>query len=224
MRIRQLILETSELDTLREFYGNILNLPVSVISDKAIKIGVGGTELLFKQSSTGDPFYHFAINIPSNKIEEAKLWLQHRVKLTWIDQYNGEIADFINWRAKSVYFFDPAGNILELIARFDLENDMNEPFDSTQFLSVSEIGLVFKEEDVNQRTEELLKEYGLAYFDKQPPLDHFKAVGDDEGLFIIVAENRNWFTTTRPSGIFPLDIEFESNGKMYRLPMLSLIA
>ena len=35
-----------------------------------------------------------------------------KVPLIWINDYNSEIADFVNWHAKSIYFFDPAGNIV----------------------------------------------------------------------------------------------------------------
>jgi hypothetical protein len=127
------------------------------------------------------------------------------------------VADFKDWYAQSVYFYDPAGNILELIARFDLDNKTDEPFSSSQFLSISETGLVFKESELDNKTNKLLQQYQLSYFDKQPPLPQFKAVGDDEGLFIIVPENRNWFPTSKPAGIFPMEIEFENKGKVYRI-------
>ncbi|HLG41379.1 MAG TPA: hypothetical protein VI461_16995, partial [Chitinophagaceae bacterium] len=207
MQIRQLISETSKLEALKHFYENILGLSTESLTGREIKIKIGSTELVFRQAKAADPFYHFAINIPANKIEEAKTWLKGKAELIWIDQYKSDIADFTSWHAKSVYFYDPAGNILELIARFDLDNKTNESFSSAQFLSVSEIGLVFKEDELDKRTEALLQQYHLSYFDKQPPLPQFKAVGDDEGLFIIVPENRNWFPTSKPSGVFSMQVE-----------------
>jgi catechol 2,3-dioxygenase-like lactoylglutathione lyase family enzyme len=217
MRITTLILQTSKLHELTHFYATILALPVTLNGDSDITIKTGSTELVFKQVSAAGPFYHFAINIPANKIEEARNWLTGRVALTWIEQYKSDIADFVNWHARSVYFFDPAGNIIELIARFDLDNKTDEPFSPAQLLSVSEAGLVVKEEELEKITETLLQQYQLAYFDKQPPLPQFKAIGDDEGLFIIVPENRNWFPTAIPSGIFPMEIQFNNNGKKYIL-------
>ncbi len=145
MKIKQLILEISKPGELMRFYETVLGLSVETGTNKEIKINIGNTELVFQQAKAAEPFYHFAINIPANKIEEAKRWLKDRVELIWIDQYKSDVADFVNWHAKSVYFFDPAGNILELIARFDLDNENGEPFSSSQFLSISEIGLVFKE-------------------------------------------------------------------------------
>ena len=160
-------------------------------------------------------FYHFAINIPANKIEEAKAWLASRVELIWIEPYKSDIADFVNWHAKSVYFYDPAGNIVELIARFDLDNKTGEPFSSSQFLSISEVGLVVKEDELDKTAENLIQQYGLSYFDKQPPLPQFKAIGDDEGLFIIVPDKRNWFPTSKSSGIFPMKTQFRVGKSQY---------
>lgn len=218
MQIKRLILQTSALEKLTDFYIKLMELPVKKSGhagqslggghgEMEIAITIGSTELVFQHAKAADPFYHFAINIPANKIEEAGTWLKDRAELMWIDQYSNDIADFASWHAKSVYFFDPAGNILELIARFDLDNQTNETFSSKQFLSVSEIGLVFPEKEFDQRTGDLLKRFNLSYFAKQPPLPQFKAVGDDEGLFIIVPENRSWFPTSKPSGIFKMEIE-----------------
>ena len=217
MQIKKLILETSKLEPLRQFYETILELPLQKLTHQEIRITIGSTELMFREAVAADPFYHFAINIPANKIEEARSWLRERVELIWIEQYKSDIADFVNWHAKSVYFFDPAGNILELIARFDLENNSDDPFSPAQFLSISEVGLVFKEDEFDKRTESLLQQYHLSYFDKQPPLPQFRAVGDDEGLFIIVPDARNWFPTNTASGIFPLEVEFENKNARYKL-------
>ena len=217
MQIKKLILQTSALKELTDFYIKRIELPVELSGESEIKIKTGSTELVFQQSTSGIPFYHFAINIPANKIEEAKSWLKERVELIWIEQYKSDISDFTGWHAQSVYFDDPAGNILELIARFDLDNKTDRPFSSAQFLSVSEVGLVFKEDEFDKRTENLLQRYQLSYFDKQPPLPQFRAVGDDEGLFVMVPEKRNWFPTSKPAGIFPMEIGFENEGRKYEL-------
>jgi hypothetical protein len=217
MEIKKVILQTSALKDLTAFYKELMLLPTEHKDGNTINIRVGQSTLVFKQAVGADPFYHFAINIPANKIEEAKAWLLDRVELIWMEDYKSDIADFVNWHAMSVYFYDPAGNIVELIARFDLNNKTSEAFSSTQFLSVSEMGLVFKGDELNNSTDNLLHQYQLSYFDKQPPMPHFKAVGDDEGLFIVVPENRNWYPTTKPCGIFPMEVQFENAGKVYEV-------
>lgn len=194
-----------------------MELPGGLSGMNELAIKIGSTELVFQQATTADPFYHFAINIPSNKIEDARNWLKKRVALIWMKQYNSDIAEFTHWRARSLYFFDPAGNILELIARFDLDTRTSNPFSSGEFLSISEAGMVFPENDFDKKTTDLLSQYALPYFAKQPPLPQFRAIGDDEGLFIAVPENRNWFPTSKPAGVFPMNIRFEEKGKIHEL-------
>jgi hypothetical protein len=217
MEITRVILQTSSLKELITFYRNVLELSTELNNLNKMTVGIGNTELVFEQVSGADPFYHFAINIPSNKIEEAKAWLAQRTKLIWMEDYKSEVADFKNWHAKSVYFFDPAGNILELIARFDLDNKTDNPFSSVQFLSVSEVGLVVSEGEWDKTTNNLLQQYRLNYFDKQPPLPQFMAIGDDKGLFIVVPEKRNWYPTNKPCGIFPMEVQFMNDGKEFTL-------
>jgi len=220
MQIKKLVLQTSYLKTLGEFYSSLLELPVKVIDEKKISMAIGSTELVFDETSVAEPFYHFAITIPANKIKQAKTWLRNKkIELLWITDYKNDIADFVGWHAKSVYFYDPAGNILELIARFDLNNKMNKIFSSKQFLSISEVGIVFPENKFDERTKDLLEQYHLSYFSKQPPLPQFRAVGDDEGLFVIVPEHRNWFPTDKPAALYPHKVEFENAGKEYSLEL-----
>ncbi len=214
MRIQQLVLETGHLDQLAVFYGTVLQLPVEKRNDQ-IAITTGSSTLVFNQTNEREPVYHFAFSIPANKIEEAREWLKEKVELIWIDDHNSDIADFVNWHAKSVYFYDPAGNIVELIARFDLDNKTTEPFSAKQLLSISEAGIVTQKDTLQTEADHLLQQYGLSYFTKQPPLPQFKAIGDDEGLFILVPEERNWFPTTVASGIYPMDIYFTQDQNKY---------
>ena len=215
MFFKKILIQTSRLQELQDFYQSVLELNVQEINVSSIRIHIGNSTLEVEETKSEDPFYHFAINIPANKIEEARSWLLNRkIELLWMEDYESDIADFKNWNAKSVYFFDPAGNIVELIARFDLKNETDESFSSNHFLSISEIGLVFPQDDIDQQVGRIIKETGLSYFLKQPPMPQFKVLGDDEGLFIIVTENRNWYPTTRPSGIFPLEISFENDGRV----------
>jgi catechol 2,3-dioxygenase-like lactoylglutathione lyase family enzyme len=216
MYIKELILATNDPLELKAFYRDLLELPVTDDVDGFV-VHTGSSKLVFKKAHDDNPFYHFAFTIPANAIEKAREWLANKVELVFIGDYESEIADFMNWHAKSVYFFDPAGNILELIARFDLDNTSEKPFSSAQILSISEAGLVFKASELAERTTGIMSKYNLSYFEKQPPLPHFKALGDDKGLFIIVPEHRNWYPTAIESGIFPIEIVFENAGEEYRL-------
>ena len=141
------------------------------------------------------------------------------MKVLWIEDYKNYIAEFNRWHARSVYFTDPAGNIVELIARFDLKDNIPEHFSSSQIRNISEIGLVFKSEVFDETVIKLTQQFRLGYFSKQPPMPHFKAIGDDEGLFIIVPEQRNWYPTNIQSGVFALSILFENNNTQYHLQL-----
>ena len=70
MLVKELILQTKHLNELHEFYKNIFELHVTQINSKTILITAGKTNLIFQRTnSTENPFYHFAFNIPSNKIK-----------------------------------------------------------------------------------------------------------------------------------------------------------
>ena len=220
MQLKELILQTKNIDELYAFYKNTLQLEVIKPDAKTISIHAGKTTLIFSETNDSEkPFYHFAFNIPSNKIEEALQWLKDKVDLLWIEEYENYIAEFSNWNARSVYFFDTAGNIVELIARFDLHDKVDEPFSSSHIRNVSEIGIVLNAEKFNTGVNEMMQQHELEYFSKQPPLKHFRAIGNDEGLFIVVPEHRNWYPTNVPSKIFPLSAVFENNNNAYRLQL-----
>lgn len=221
MLLKEIQLQTKQIATLFSFYEKILELPVIQSGNNRISITAGASQIIFDHTNAIEsPFYHFAFNIPSNKFEEAFQWIQGRVELLWLNDYKSYIADFTNWHAKSFYFIDPAGNILEFIARFDLHDVADEPFSAAHIRNVSEIGLVFPLIDFDIDINNLLKQYPLIYFDKQPPMPHFRAVGNDEGLFVIVPENRIWFSTKNSiSQIFPIRILFIENNKLFELTM-----
>lgn len=218
MLFTEIRLKTHRPGELSEFYHEVLELPVSTETG-SLSVTAGKSKIVFEKTDQYlNPFYHFAFNIPSNKFEEAYEWMQHKSELLWLEDYKGNVADFVNWHAKSFYFLDPAGNILEFISRFDLNDNVSEVFTSNLVRNVSEIGLVLPAEGFQNDVDNLLKKYPLPYFDKQPPLPQFKAIGDDEGLLIIVPENRVWFSTKMTeSKIFPLSITFLQDGVSYQL-------
>lgn len=218
MLLKEIKLKTKDLLALHHFYNEVLELPTS-FGDRGITVSAGKSVLTFEEADAGiNPFYHFAFNIPSNKFEEAFEWMKQKVELLWLGDYKSYKADFVNWHAKSFYFLDPAGNILELISRFDLNDIIEENFSSAHIRNISEIGLVLSADNFQRDVDQLLLQYPLPYFDKQPPLPQFKAIGDDEGLFIIVPENRVWFSTkSTESKKFPMEISFIDRGKLYNL-------
>ena len=214
MLLKEIKLQTKNVSAIYNFYNHVLQLPVTKPGSTGIVITAGKTNLFFEEvTGEADPFYHFAFNIPSNKIEEALQWLNDRVQVLWMEDYESYIAAFTAWHARSVYFKDPAGNILELIARFDLHDTTSEPFSALQIRNISEIGIVLPIEKFDKEVDDLLQKFQMNYFSRQPPMKHFRAIGDDEGLLIVVPEHRNWYPTNIPGCIFPLTVKFEIAGK-----------
>lgn len=197
MLIKALHLLSDDLEATSAFYHGALGLPVLHQSADELSVAAGETVLSFHRSHAQKPQYHFAFNIPCNKVDEAAAWMKGKAAL--LDVEPGEpVADFSNWNARAFYFLDNNENILEFIARNDLQNTSGEPFNSSSILSVSEIGIV--SDDVTRQCQELIESYGVSYFAKQPPLPRFAALGDDNGLFIVVPHDREWYPTNIRSG------------------------
>ena len=215
MRIKLLHILTDQLKETKKFYHDILGLPVSEETPQHIHFKLKDTELGFYLSQNYKPQYHIAFNIPCNLSTEAHEWLKTRAEIIPVDEHN-TIADFKNWNAKAVYFFDNNKNILELIARNDLKNEA-DVFNSFSIFSVSEIGIVT--DHVKDTSEKLIGEYGLNYFSKQPPTKGFTAIGDDEGLFIVVANKRSWYPTNILSSKHWLKTVFIENGRTMQLEL-----
>ncbi|HEX3455217.1 MAG TPA: VOC family protein, partial [Gaiellaceae bacterium] len=93
------------------FYRDVLGLPLD-----GDAIVVGETRLSFEPDD-GGAFYHFAFLVPGDRFDATLAWAQERVELL------GEIFEAEAWDARAVYFHDPAGNIVELIAHRGLEEN-----------------------------------------------------------------------------------------------------
>ena len=155
-------------------------------------------------SNGGSPFYHFAFNIPENKLEKAIDWLSGRAPL--LKGRGGNHVVYFNWLdAHSVYFYDPAGNILEFIAHHPLKNGRPGSFDVEDILYTSEIGLVTN--DVPSLSSELDAKLGLTNYaaeHHQQISDVFRPIGDPYGFFIVVKHRRTWLMTDDPAGLHPV--------------------
>lgn len=209
MDITYLELLSTELQALADFYSNALELSVHASSTR-LEVKAGRTDLVFFKTDGFDGAYHFAFNIPENQILAAREWLAPRAPFLK-DERGNDHFHHEGWNADAVYFKDPAGNILEFIARHDLSNAVDEDFDSDQILNVSEIGL--PSQDVIAFANELCSRLGLSVF-KGEPNANFTPVGDNDGLFILPMENRIWYPNTgAPAKLLPVTVKGETNGR-----------
>lgn len=208
MNITSLELLTADLPAQQTFYANILQLP-SEITSSGMEVKAGKTKLLFAQAPDFEGAYHFAFNIPANQFESAKEWISDRLPLLRDENGQDEFKSE-SWNSESVYFKDPAGNVLEFIARHNLENIREGEFDSRHILNISEIGL--PSEEVSAFADQLCRQLGLFVF-KQEPSETFTPVGDDNGLLIVPIKDRIWIPNSGvPAKLLPVKVRGNANG------------
>ena len=216
MRIQELKLATTcSLTTLTDFYAKLLDhVPIEQTGEKLV-FQVGDSLLTFNyvQSDTAMR-YHFAINIPENQFDLAKEWITSYIPLVHSD--SGEDTFYSeNWDADILYFYDPAGNILELIARHTLENASDAAFSSQSLLNISEIGIA--SDDVAAQVRNLQMRTGSTpyHWSGNPS---FTPVGDEHGLFIVVECGRIWFPDTGVAAEhLPVTAVVENDGRITTL-------
>ncbi|MDX1665750.1 MAG: hypothetical protein R3350_00890 [Saprospiraceae bacterium] len=199
MIIKHLQLETGKLIEQRKFY--LQQLGFAPLEDHAdgFTFKAGHSRLSFR-ASPGHACYHFAFNIPSDAEDAALDWLQKRVEVL---SFRGKPAvDFPNWNAKAIYFRDPAGNVVEFIARRDLERKLEGDFSAGNILGISEVGLPVC--GVHAHFHQLHTGLGIKKYWGEG--EEFCAAGDEQGLFIIVDRStKEWFPTDMPANPFPLE-------------------
>lgn len=227
MRILELSLYGVEIEVLRRFYAGILGLRELDAADFGqFSLRAGRTRLNFRPAphalAGSPPRYHFAFDVPVPRFQAALRWLDQRGGP--IASPEGETTFHGSWNADSVYFRDPQGSILELIARHTLppeEHAVSTPperlFDAAEIMAVTEIGLATSSvaDTVGALCEHLP---GLKVYDGEGS-DTFTAVGDPHGLIIVVRRGRIWFPETGvPAQDVPLEalVELET-GRRYRV-------
>ena len=214
MFIKRLELLAGDLYAQRDYYANVLDLPVHLEAE-SLTVQAGKTELVFAQAPPkckGE--YHFCFNIPENQFVHAKAWLSARIPILK-DEGGRDEFESKSWNSTSLYFKDSGGNILEFIARHDQKNAVNAPFNSGQVLQVSEIGL--PTQDVISLANDLCKKLGLSIY-RQEANETFTPVGDEEGLFILPVEKRIWIPNTGvPAQMLDVKVNVEIEGKEFNV-------
>lgn len=214
MEIIQLNLLSDDISETEKFYSDRLGIKIIEKSSTTISFIVGTSILTFIKSTNQKPVYHFAFNIPNNKLDEALSFIENTIGIIATNK-NDKIAHFENWNAKSFYFNDNNGNILELITRFDLDNKSDKVYNNSLIQSVSEIGISV--DNVLNECNSTISKYNLNYFVKQNPIETFAALGDDNGLIIFAKNKRSWFPTDNPSGKHWTKVKFENNGQTHEI-------
>lgn len=219
MQIITLELRTQNIAEMRDFYVDKLGFPLQNEIKDSFTILAGTTELTFVQEDNGSkPYYHFAMTIPENKIDEARDWLLDQgCPLIYLEtpeiameSKRESVVFFESIHAHSVYFTDSAGNIVEFIARHNLDNASTRPFDTTSIINVSEIGLPLQQ-NIPEVIPLLCSKFQISpYFGDG---NVFQALGDDIGTFILGDTARAWYPTQRLPEIHPVRITILGDAK-----------
>ncbi len=200
-----------ELALVRDFYEQSLGLDVLESDNETVCFRCGRSKLCFQQRATATP-YHFAINIPSRQEAAALSWLRERVA---VQAFTGEdIVDFPNWQAKAIYFYDPAGNIVELIARRELNYPDQQPFSAEAFLEVSELGVGTSNIESVYRS--LQEATGITIYDGS--FERFCAIGEPTALFITVDyRSKKWFPVDDPVHASPFQATLLKGEEVFQI-------
>jgi hypothetical protein len=200
MYIQELSLHTRHVADQKVFYCTTLGLSLLTETTDSFTVQAGRTRLRFQESEPDVPPYHVAFTIPCQTFHEAKSWVQKRIPL--LHKNGADEIFFANLNARSFYFCDPAGNILEYIMHQHL-NDERDPADgAASVLHVSEIGLPV--EDVPAFADRLYKQFALEPYGGSIS-ENFAFLGDIFGQVVVVKVGRPWLPTeTVPAAVAPV--------------------
>lgn len=207
MHITELTLYTPQLLAQKEFYIKTLAFSLVEESSNSFVIQCGYSRLRFVNHPVKTQ-YHFAFNIPSNQIKPALEWIKKRAKLLPFE--GKEIIDFPDWNAEAVYFYDTDLNIVEIIARKNLEMNSNQTFSSQSIQCISEVGIpTLNLKSLHDTLNKVLKaEIYSGNFHR------FCAIGTETGLVIGIDYTvKKWIPTMEVAHPYPLSFELENDQK-----------
>ena len=210
MIIETVTLHAADLVALKAFYGEQIGLPTTLSNqEKQLTVTIGTSQLIFLHKPDFTGHYHFAFNIPEDKLAAAEAFLKDR-DIALIVNADGEtVFDFDFWDAHSLYFYDVAGNIAECVARHELKNksSIRENFSPEEMLCISEIAL--PSGDVFRLGTALSDILGVEPY--RETSSSFVPLGNAEGLLILVQVGRIWFPDTGiPAETYPVQVAVHS--------------
>ena len=189
----------------RRFYAEALGLEARP-ADGAVGIHVGTGRLVFVPGAWSPQ--HIAFRIPSAAYADALHWLGSRAELLIGADGTPRFA-FPDWNADAMYFRDPDGNILELIAHHDLPEPYEPPFAPATLLGVCEVGM--PADDVAAFLVWLEQRTGARRWSGDGVT--FAAAGDKRGSLIVVPRGRAWHPVPGADAVAgPIGIELGDGG------------
>ena len=211
MNFEKITIYSANLAAQKVFYTETLGFELLAEKNNSFTLKIGKTALQFveKQAATN---YHYAFNIPSNQGGEALAWLKERVAI--LDWKGADLIDFSDWNAEAMYFYDKDDNIVEFIARKNLNIPTIATFDASQVLEVSEMGTPTKDvQGVYNRLSQffLIEKYSGNF-------TRFAAMGDEHGLFIVIDnQQKKWIPRDDEACFSPFEVRLKHQNNHFEL-------
>jgi len=212
--VKELIITgmASEMYQIRNFWENTIGCEVVGETFNSFTLKIGSSLLTFKPNYTNSnrPQYHFAVLVPANQIENCLNWLKNggkkkdgkAIQIWRSGESNAEIIQSPLYNSSSVYFADYGGNIIELVARRNLDNPEIGEFSSDMFKEINTVSIITK--DV-RAAKDLIQE-DLGYLPLDRSTSGFKVMGNANGLINLVVQDRI-LPPTETEKAFPFEME-----------------
>jgi catechol 2,3-dioxygenase-like lactoylglutathione lyase family enzyme len=200
MQIAEVRLASADLAAQRRLYADVLGLLPLEAEAHTVAVRAGASRLTFERGAPSPQ--HVAFRIPSAAYPDALDWLAERADLL-PNADGGREHPFPDWNAHAMYFRDPDGNVLELIAHHDLDDAYTPPFGPAHLLAIGEVGVPV--DDVPAFLADIVRRHGVRRWSGDGVT--FAAAGDKRGSLIVVPRGRAWHpvpgadATTPPLGI-----------------------
>jgi hypothetical protein len=187
MQIKEALLPTRSTSTVAAFFDRLGCVITRDGSSVTVRIGL--SRMRFVEGDF-DGSHHLAFTIPTGTFDKARHWLEQRTTLLSVDDRT-EFEGPESWNSRSMYFDGPDGQVLELIERRALPIRHVESFTADDLECVSEIGVAVPDVLAAVAT---LRAAGIRPYGNKPT-GGFAAVGNIDGLLILVTPGRAWFPT-----------------------------
>ncbi|WP_141905123.1 VOC family protein [Lysinibacillus sp. Y5S-8] len=215
MKITKVQLFVHDLQKMQKFYSDQLGFALLENTGDYFTIAVGESRLTFEKAPTSiQKQYHIALNIPRNLFYQAKIWAKERVGLLTSEGQDEVYFDFL--KAYSCYFYDPEGNILEFIARQEVNPEQDTAyFSMEQVLQIGEINVTT--DDILAAARKLNEHAIKPINDQKIQLDALNFLGNyEDGANILLGPSeRLWYFSDKKAVISPICIEINDTLQLF---------
>jgi len=194
MQVKHVTYTTGQLGPMKQFYAGLLGLPVVLSTVDRFTVRVGATLLSFLEQPGEQTHNHFALGIRSDAWAPLRDRIAAAVGLL---ADAGGNRDFFSdlWQSPHIYFYDPAGNNVEILAAAD-----GDPWSR-----IMEVGLPLPDMATG-----VARLQGLFPTKYESSSETFRFYGDEAGVLVLVKAGRPWFPCDRPATIHPIQVSADA--------------